>query len=266
MRKPMTLLLISAAGLTILGSCQSREDELSASTRTFRAPSDYAMVASDPERGLVTLRSTKNGELRVIDVRTRRTVLPATAATAPVATPMQPAIGRTEFTAAPLAAAAKAAVAYPPVFAIKNGAADSRTLVNGPGIHIERAQGPAHSAASAHSEPKRLRNVILDHGLICGAGEYLELTNVTLTTPSAGIVLQSGCRLALIDSEIRSADVAIIVNAGAGLQIENSIVRGRSASIQAAPSTQVRSWASTFIGPRAIDDADYVDRGGNVWE
>ena len=257
--------------------CQGRESSLAAATRAFKAPADYAVVSSDTEHGLVTLRSFKDGELRVIDVRSLSTVWPAS--------PVDPAASPTEATGTrasnttPSPAEATSSVAtqatsvaaptpsrLSPTYSVASDDADGRTLVHGPGIHIERAQGPARNALVAPSDVKKMHNVMLDHGVICGSNEHLRLTNVTVTTPSAGLVLQSGCHLELVDSEIRSNDVGVIVNTNASLDLENSVVRGRTASIQAAPATEVRSWASTFIGPTSIGDAHYVDRGGNVWE
>ena len=70
--------------------CQGRESSLAAATRAFKAPADYAVVSSDTEHGLVTLRSFKDGELRVIDVRSLSTVWPAS--------PVDPAASSAEAT------------------------------------------------------------------------------------------------------------------------------------------------------------------------
>lgn len=294
----LTIIAVLLACTLETSGCQGRQgsavaDRLAAASQALAATGDYEIVATDPQRGLLTVRSRQTGGLQVIDLS-----VPATATTGAPNSPAEasvsgathapalsvnPAVeaGTAKLDAAqPDSAQVAAPAALPgaaepsepsnaaPVTETRRGEAANGpgVLVRGPNILIERAGKPPPPQSSAPGQPTLMRGTAMNHALICRGDQHLRLQQMRIQSQSAGIVLQSGCQLELVDSEVHAGDVALIVNSGATLRIENSIVRGCKGSVQANGSAHVASWASTFTGPKQFDAAQFDDQGGNVWQ
>lgn len=267
-----------------LAACHSAEaDKLSAARQALLATGDYQIVAQDSERGLLTVRSRRDGGLQLIDVNA-----PPTAAPAKKSKPADDAAAQMANTESPAAATASASAAGDAAATANALSADASVapgeaavtalsaaedaghglvLAHGPRIHIERVAGPVSPAVPATpAKATVMSGISLNHAVICRSGDRMRLQQVRVISPSVGIVLQPGCQLELIDSSVQSGDVALVVNAGATLRIENSTINGRIGSLQASSATRVSSWASDFSGPTSLDGAEFVDRGGNTWQ
>lgn len=286
--------LAAAALCALLVACHSgASDKLNAARQALLATGEYQIEAQDADRGLLTIRSKRDGSLQLIDVnaanpaaapspgmRAAATSAAATSTAAPAEQTVAAAVAPGESSAAstdsvrgaspisPGSADEPAAAAQSPTTALTAAEASGRGIVlaHGPRIHIERATGPASTATPSAIKQTLMTGVSISHAVICRDGDRMRLQQVRVDSPSAGIVLQSGCQLELIDSDVRSGDVALVVDSGAILRIENSTISGRIGSLQASNTTRVSSWASDFTGPTLLEGTAFIDRGGNTWQ
>ena len=282
---------VSGLFVVLLAACGSANtDRLAAASQALQATGDYQVVAQDAERGLLTLRTTRDGALRVIDVNSvgpKPALLVANAiadhgavsgATAVRAKPAPLPVADSALVGAAVSVAdnvvanpagmarASEGPASAPTLAEPSYPSGTNVLVNGPHVHIERAAPATTTVRAPVAKMTTLSGVSIDHAVICRNGDRIRLQLVRVDSQSAGIVLQSGCQLELIDSDVRSGDIALVVNAGATLLIENSTIHGRIGSLQASATTRVTSWASDFSGPTLLEGAEFIDRGGNRWQ
>ena len=88
---------------------------------------------------------------------------------------------------------------------------------------------------------------------------------MNLVTAGTGIVAQRGCRLRLVDSQVSAGGVALIVESGASVELQNSALTSRRGSVEAAVNARVAALGVSFAGPATLTGAEYLDRGGNLW-
>lgn len=137
-------------------------------------------------------------------------------------------------------------------------------VIEGPGYRIERSATPAPQAVS-NAPTRTLGGAANNVPILCADGEILLLKDLQLAAGSSGVVAKRGCRLRIVDSDIRAGGIALIVEAGASVDVQNSRLVSRAGSVEAAPAARLAAWGTSFIGPATLNGAEFVDRGGNVW-
>lgn len=138
-------------------------------------------------------------------------------------------------------------------------------VIEGPGFRIEKVQR-ADSARANSTTPSRVASdKPLTQTFICRAGENLLMSNVSLTSSGTGVVAQRGCRLRIVDSQISAGGIALLVEAGSSVELQNSTLTGRAGSVEAAPNARLAALGASFAGPATLVGADFIDRGGNLW-
>jgi hypothetical protein len=141
---------------------------------------------------------------------------------------------------------------------------DARVL-EGPGYRIEKLPAAPSTAAATAGTRQTVAGRSLAQTVFCRAGEDLLLQDLKVIANGSGVVAQRGCRLRIVDSEIRSDGVALIVEAGADVDLRHAVLTGRTGSIEAAPTARVAALGASFAGPATLVGTDFIDRGGNLW-
>ena len=137
-------------------------------------------------------------------------------------------------------------------------------VIEGPGFRIEKLK-PKAGRRVASDKPSRSIGGPVSQTVFCRAGDNLLLAGVRLETAGSGVVAQSGCRLRIIDSQINTGGVALIVEAGANVDLRNSVLTSRVGSVEAAPKSRLAAHGASFAGPATLTGVDFLDRGGNLW-
>ncbi len=155
--------------------------------------------------------------------------------------------------------------------------------IEGSGFSIERSTGPSgatvpagtpatRSAAAAPGSTPTGGTVVerrrVSTPIVCGAGETRALQGVDLDVPGAGIVAERGCTLTIANARVRAGGWGIVVNPGANVRIDDSLIEGRTGALDLYPGGSLSAWATTFRGAlgRPVATPQFVDRGGNTWE
>lgn len=141
----------------------------------------------------------------------------------------------------------------------------SSKVIEGPGFRIERLATRANKTAVAPAPTRVLDRGPVTQTVVCRAGENLLISGIRMTASGSGIVAQRGCRLRIVDSHIEAAGVALIVEPGADVELQNSVFTGRNGSVEAAPNARLAALGASFAGPATLAGADFLDRGGNLW-
>lgn len=148
-------------------------------------------------------------------------------------------------------------------------------VIQGSGFRIERAAGaaaPGNAGNAARTRPgtapaagERQRQTV---PVVCGAGETRTLQGVEIDVPGAGVVAERGCNLTIANVRVRSGGWGLVVNPGATVRIDDSLVEGRTGALDLYPGGNLSAWATTFRGAlgRPANAPQFVDRGGNSWQ
>ncbi len=142
--------------------------------------------------------------------------------------------------------------------------APGASVIEGPGFKIERLK-PAANSRGNKAASRVIGNGPMNQTVFCRAGENLLVTGMNLVTAGTGIVAQRGCRLRLVDSQVSAGGVALIVESGASVELQNSALTSRRGSVEAAANARVAALGVSFAGPATLTGAEYLDRGGNLW-
>jgi hypothetical protein len=137
-------------------------------------------------------------------------------------------------------------------------------VIEGPGFKIERLKPTPDSRGTA-AATRTIGNGPMNQTVFCRAGEDLLVTGMTLVTAGTGIVAQRGCHLRVVDSRVNAGGVALIVEPGASVELQNSALTSRAGSVEAAPNARLAALGVSFAGPATLTGAEYLDRGGNLW-
>jgi hypothetical protein len=137
-------------------------------------------------------------------------------------------------------------------------------VIEGPGFKIERLM-PVPNNRGNKAATRVIGNGPMNQTVFCRAGEDLLVTGMNLVTGGTGIVAQRGCHLRVVDSQVNAGGVALIVESGASVELQNSALTSRVGSVEAAPNARVAALGVSFAGPATLTGAEYLDRGGNLW-
>ena len=240
------------------------------------------VVATDPSRHTFTVRVKDTGELRMV----RADQLVADLAAAGAATPSPQA---TAAAPAPAPAPAADAVAAPTLASAQPGDAASpaepavpvapgpasappaagggQVLKAGPGYTIEAASG-ATPAAGGRMRDGTVTSAAIERRhepIVCQGSRLLHIDNRNLEFDGDAVSAEDGCEIHITNSHISAAGVGVTARA-ANVHIDNSLIEGGTASIDASQGAQVYAASSRFRGlSRRLDSASFHDLGGNIW-
>jgi hypothetical protein len=79
------------------------------------------------------------------------------------------------------------------------------------------------------------------------------------------VTAEDGCEIHITNSHISATGIGVSARA-ANVHIDNSLIEGETASIDASNGAQVYASSSRFRGlSRHLDTAAFHDLGGNIW-
>jgi hypothetical protein len=171
----------------------------------------------------------------------------ATGVPQPDAAPLSPTVTRDR--------AGRVARIEGPGFSVERSAAATRDRTAAP---VVAAPPPGTAGASA-----RTRQLV---PIVCTDGEQRSVESIEIVVPGAGIVAERGCTLQLSNVLVRAGGWGLVVNAGAKVRIDSSLVEGQTGAVDIYPGAMLSAWATTFRGAfsRPTAAGEFIDRGGNV--
>ena len=279
---PACALLLTFAGCTHQGQA-----EMSWARAALERNSALDIVATDQQTRTFTVRMKDTGELRVVradevtaapaaraaataSATDAGTSTAATAATAPrnaAAEQAEPANTTTAQAASPEPAAAMTqSNSLAPQSSASMEATSGRVLESGPGYTIKAA-----SAAEAGSGRLRAASVTSSaierrhEPIICQGARMLHIDNRNLVFDGDAVSAEDGCEIHITNSHISATGIGVSARA-ANVHIDNSLIEGDTAAIDASQGAQVYAGSSQFRGlSRRLDSATFHDLGGNIW-
>jgi hypothetical protein len=281
---PACALLLSFAGCTHQG-----QDEMSWARAALERNSALDIVATDQQTRTFTVRMKDTGELRVVradEVTAAPAVRATTAASASDAGTSTAATGGTaqrnpgveQIPPEPANSATAQAAPQEPAAAMTQSsslapqssagmeATSGRVLESGPGYTIKAA-----SAAEAGSGRLRAASVTSaaierrHEPIICQGARMLHIDNRNLVFDGDAVSAEDGCEIHITNSHISATGIGVSARA-ANVHIDNSLIEGDTAAIDASQGAQVYAGSSQFRGlSRRLDSATFHDLGGNIW-
>ncbi len=273
--------------LTLAACAREDQDQMSWARAALERNSDIEVVAADQQSRTFTVRMKDTGELRMVraDQMVAAPTPPAAAAPATAGPATPQAAGRSSAATAPAAAAApedgSAAAGSAqnvatsptqpssllPQTAAAAEAAPGRVLEAGPGYTIKAAvaEAPAGSARARDSNVTIAAIERRHEPIICQGSRLLHIDNRNLVFDGDALAAEDGCELHITNSHISAGGVGVLARA-ANVHIDNSLIEGDQASIDASDGAQVYAVSSRFRGlSRRLDTAGVHDLGGNIW-
>ncbi len=268
--------LFALLTLATLAACTGKPPEADAdlamdgAERALAALPGVEVVAVDADREKVTIRDLRTGALSVISLN-EATAEAMRQEPTPIETPAaaEPVL---QAEALPEVAESPPETTMEP--AIERDRQGRISRIDGPGYSVQRVTraesrstraesgGAVSTPSAAAGERRRLDAVV------CGAGQSLEINGAEIRSSAAGVVALNGCRLTLSNSRIIAGNWGLIVNEGATVRLDNTVVEGAAGSLDVYPGGTLAAWASTFRGAigRPLDSSGFRDLGGNLFE
>jgi hypothetical protein len=268
--------------LTLLG-CSRHASDTNAQMQWARdalARNDsIEVVAEDPSSHTFTVRVKSSGELRMVHANQ----MIASSGALGTATDQPPAAAGAAASAPAAAAAAapSAASAEPPpmpepppppavqpsTLAPQTAAASAgRVLESGPGYTI--TAGSEAMASGARLRDANVTNAAVERRhepIVCQGARLVHIDNRNLIFDGDAVSAEDGCEIHITNSHISARGVGVSAR-HANVHIDNSIIEGGQASIDASEGAQVYAASSQFHGlSRRLDTAAFHDLGGNIW-
>jgi len=280
--------VLACAGLVMLAACgREGQDEMSWARAALERSNSVEVVAADQQSHTFTIRLKDSGELRT--VRADQIVAYPPGATAAATQPTDgkalAAVAMAPAAAAPGAADEAVAAAAPqqtdsepaptprtqqaslvPQSAAQEDGSPGRVLESGPGYSIKAVssgpQSPARAReASMTGAPLERRH----EPIVCQGARLVQIDNRNLVFDGDAVSAEDGCELHITNSHISASGIGVLARA-ANVHIDNSLIEGDQASIDASGGAQVYAVRSRFKGlSRRLDTASFHDLGGNVW-
>jgi len=242
------------------------------------------VVAEDPANGTFTVRVKANGELRVVRAdqmvafpalpaaATDRSQPPATAAAASAPPAAPPPVTREGGVAV---AAEQAPGQWPAQSATQPSslapqtaaqASSGRVLESGPGYSI--SAGAANTPSGARLRDGTITNAAVERRhepIVCQGARMVHIDNRNLVFDGDAVTAEDGCEIHITNSHISASGVGVSAR-HANVHIDNSLIEGELASVDASEGAQVYAASSQFRGlSRRLDTAAFHDLGGNIW-
>jgi hypothetical protein len=144
--------------------------------------------------------------------------------------------------------------------------APGRVLESGPGYTIKAAS--ATPSAAGRGREAGVTNAPLERRhepIVCQGSRLLHIDNRNLAFDGDAVSAEDGCEIHITNSHISAAGIGVLVRA-ANVHIDNSLIEGDQASIDASEGAQVYASSTRFKGlSRRLDTATFHDLGGNIW-
>jgi hypothetical protein len=277
---------LACAGLVMLAACgRESPDEMSWARAALERNTGVEVVAADQQSHTFTIRLKDSGELRTVRADQIVAFPPGTAAgtatsadgRAPAAltadAPETPAAPQKAMTAAAPATEPEAPdtprtqqASLTPQGPTQPDSAPGRVLESGPGYSIKAAGTGAQTAARAREASMTSAPLERRHEpIVCQGARLVQIDNRNLAFDGDAVSAQDGCELHITNSHISASGVGVLARA-ANVHIDNSLIEGDQASIDASDGAQVYAARSRFKGlSRRLDTASLHDLGGNVW-
>ena len=276
----------AALALLTLGACNRQgQDEMGWARTALERNGQIEIVAADPQSRTFTVRVKDSGELRMVRADE---VVAGPAGSAPLApqsaAPAAAAVPAAQEASAS-APAAPAAPAASPGEAVtpermpepqsasltpqNSGAQDGggRVLSQGPGYSIKAAT-PTASANTARGRDTNITSAAVERRhepIVCQGSRLLHIDNRNLEFDGDAVSAEDGCEIHITNSHISATGVGVTARA-ANVHIDNSLIEGGTASIDASEGAQIYTEFSRFRGlSRRLDTASVHDLGGNIW-
>jgi hypothetical protein len=170
-------------------------------------------------------------------------------------------------TAQPGEAAIPEESAAPPAAGPAAASGGGQVLKAGPGYKIEAASG-ATPAAGGRVRDAAVTSAAVERRhepIVCQGARLLHIDNRNLEFDGDAVSAEDGCEIHITNSHISAAGVGVTARA-ANVHIDNSLIEGGTASIDASQGAQVYAASSRFRGlSRRLDSASFHDLGGNIW-
>jgi hypothetical protein len=286
------LRLLACGVLATLCACsRENQDEMGWARAALERNTAIEIVAADQKTHTFTIRDKASGAvstLRADEVVAAPTLAansapaagapassaPAAASAAPSATPSAPApvaAPDASDTQSASPAPTQALHAQPASLAPQSATvsaenASGRVLESGPGYTIKAATASVSVASGTRdtgitSAPLERRY----EPIVCQGARLLHIDNRNLVFTGDAVAAEDGCEIHITNSRISATGVGVSARA-ANVHIDNSLIEGEQASIDASEGGQVYAESSHFKGlSRQLDSAAFHDLGGNIW-
>jgi hypothetical protein len=146
-------------------------------------------------------------------------------------------------------------------------AAGGRVLSSGPGYTIKTA-APVAGGNSGTLRDSGITSAPVERRyepIVCQGARLLHIDNRNLVFSGNAVAAEDGCEIHITNSHITATGVGVSARA-ANVHIDNSLIEGEQASIDASEGAQVYAASSHFKGlSRRLDSASFHDLGGNIW-
>lgn len=284
--QPLTLryagygLLILAALATVAACARRESDEIAWAKSALARNPQLEVIATDPEKGVITVRAKDSGEIRVLALNEIAAaplsqLSPPAVAAASVAAPevtQSPSSDTATRAESPPPEVAPAAVEPPASAAqvpvtIKEPAdykverSDGRVRITGPGVSIvSEKTAPTNQVSATNTPPANGLPVI------CDGQRSMHIDNRTINVDGDAVSASGGCELYISNSRLTGTGAGINVR-DAIVHVDNSIVKGVRAAIDAEGAARLYTRNTQFEGlSRRSDQATISDLGGNRWK
>jgi hypothetical protein len=242
------------------------------------------VVAEDPTSRTFTVRVKSSGELRMVHAdemiaspaalgaatdqpaaTARALAAGAPAAAAAASSPAAPSTASTE--PPPMPEPPPPPAVQPSTLASQTAAASSgRVLESGPGYSI--TAGSAGATSGARLRDANVTTAVVERRhepIVCQGERLVHIDNRNLIFDGDAVSAEDGCEIHITNSHISAQGVGISAR-HANVHIDNSVIEGGQASIDASEGAQVYAASSQFRGlSRRLDTAAFHDLGGNIW-
>jgi hypothetical protein len=282
------LTLVASTVLLSLSACDLQgRDEMSWARAALERNGSIEVIATDQQSRTFTVRVKDSGELRVVradqligaapsSASASGTITAAAGATVPAITaaapvtqpePMPSALSAQGSPSEPNPSAMTPPGSLAPQTAASVESSPGRVLESGPGYTIKAADGAA-APARVRGRATGFTNAAIERRhepIVCQGARLLHIDNRNLVFDGDAVSAEDGCEIHITNSHISAGGVGISARA-ANVHIDNSLIEGDQASIDASEGAQVYAGSSQFRGlSRRLDSATFHDLGGNVW-
>lgn len=267
--------VLSLLALIALVACGEREPP-AAATAAVDAPSAemawaraalernpaLEVLAADTTAGVFTVRDRASGEVRTVKVAELAAVpvsMLAARAEEPSAAVEVPAEAAAVADGAVPAEEPAPAAGVEPELAYKVERNGGQVRVEGPGVSIVSATGPAATSAVADTGPRTVDPII------CEGDRVMQLNDRRVVVTGDAITARGGCQLHITNSRISATGTGVVIR-DATVHITNSTVEGGTSSFDAGPGARVFLQGATMKGATRRDEgAEIHEQGNNQW-
>lgn len=210
------------------------------------------VLATDTAAGVFTVRDRASGEVRTVKV--------AELAAVPVSMLVSPAPEPAAVADDAVPAEEPAtATGVEPELAYKVDRSGGQVRVEGPGVSIVSATGPAATSAVADTGPRTVDPII------CEGDRVMQLNDRRVVVTGDAITARGGCQLHITNSRITATGTGVVIR-DATVHITNSTVEGGTSSFDAGPGARVFLQGATMKGATRRDEgAEIHEQGNNQW-